>query len=94
MAAGGYPDAYSTGESISGLAVADSADCKVFHAGTQRVGDKLVTQGGRVLCVTAKGATLQAAQARAYQRVKQIDWPGAFYRRDIGYRAIRVTEYT
>ena len=88
MAAGGYPDSYKMGDLITGLEIADSADCKVFHAGTQLLDNKVVTHGGRVLCVTAKGTTIQKAQERAYERVRQINWPGTFYRTDIGYRAI------
>jgi phosphoribosylamine--glycine ligase len=88
MAAGGYPDAYAKGSPIGGLDAPDSADCKVFHAGTTLQDDVVVTSGGRVLCVTALGASVAEAQQRAYARVATIGWAGAFCRHDIGYRAI------
>ena len=89
MAAGGYPDAYEKGQVISGLeAAAQVPDTKVFHAGTARVAGQTVTQGGRVLCVTALGKTVGAAQTRAYQAVDLIHWQNGFCRRDIGHRAI------
>ncbi len=89
MAAGGYPDAYEKGQVISGLeAAAQVPDTKVFHAGTTRRGDETVTSGGRVLCVTALGETVSQAQARAYQALDQIHWQDAYWRRDIGHRAI------
>ena len=89
MAAGGYPDAYEKGQVISGLeAAAQVPDTKVFHAGTARVAGQTVTQGGRVLCVTALGETVGAAQTRAYQAVDLIHWQNGFCRRDIGHRAI------
>jgi phosphoribosylamine--glycine ligase len=89
MAAGGYPADYRKGDPISGLDTASGADTMVFHAGT-RLGDsgEVLTSGGRVLCVTALGDSVAQAQQRAYARAAQIDWQGAFYRRDIGYRAI------
>jgi len=87
MAAANYPATPRTGDAITGLP-ADSADCVVFHAGTRRDDDTLVTSGGRVLCVTALGETLQAAQARAYGVVEQIHFAGSQYRRDIGWRAL------
>ncbi len=88
MAAGGYPDAYKKGDAISGLPAQDAPDAKVFHAGTALKNGDVVTNGGRVLCVTALGATVGAAQKRAYEVVRQISWTGAQYRTDIGYRAI------
>ncbi len=89
MAAGGYPDAYEKGLVISGLAAAAQVpDTKVFHAGTARLADQTVTQGGRVLCVTALGETVGEAQTRAYQAVDRIHWQNCFCRRDIGHRAI------
>jgi phosphoribosylamine---glycine ligase len=88
MAAGGYPGDYAKGDIIHGLDAQESTDCKIFHAGTTlRAGD-MVTSGGRVLCVTALGASVQAAQALAYSQVSRIHWPDAYYRRDIGYRAV------
>jgi len=88
MAAGGYPGSYKKGDDIEGLPVTDAPDAKVFHAGTTLKDSKVVTSGGRVLCVTALGGTVAAAQQHAYQVVRQIRWNGAQYRSDIGYRAI------
>ncbi len=88
LAAGGYPGSYAKGDVIHGLEAGDGPDCKVFHAGTAVQGDAVVTAGGRVLCVVCLGDTVQAAQARAYERVAQIDWRNRYYRTDIGYRAI------
>jgi len=89
MAAGGYPDTYAKGKEIHGLDNADSDRVKVFHAGTDSDDGKVVTNGGRVLCVTALGNNVSDAQRQAYEAVKKISWDGAFYRTDIGYRAIR-----
>ena len=88
MAAGGYPGTYSKGDTITGLPATESPDCKVFHAGTAIQDGRVVTSGGRVLCVTALGGTVATAQQHAYEVVKQIRWNGAQYRTDIGYRAI------
>lgn len=88
IAAGGYPSSYDKGMSISGLESVDTDTCKVFHAGTAEKDGDIVTSGGRVLCVTALGDTVKQAQQTAYQGVDQIDWSGAFHRRDIGWRAI------
>ena len=89
MAAGGYPDDYRGGDVITGIDAAEATGCKVFHAGTQHsaAGD-LVTAGGRVLCVTAIGDSVSVAQQLAYQGVAQIKWSDAYYRTDIGYRAV------
>ncbi|CCG85560.1 phosphoribosylamine--glycine ligase [Erwinia piriflorinigrans] len=88
LAAGGYPGDYVNGEPIHGLPVEEVADGKVFHAGTTMQDDRVVTNGGRVLCVTALGEDVAAAQQRAYQLAKPISWNGSFCRSDIGYRAI------
>ena len=88
MAAGGYPSEYARGAVIEGLPVVESGMVKVFHAGTAQADGATVTAGGRVLCVTALGANLAEAQVKAYAQIEQIRWPGAFYRRDIGYRAL------
>ncbi|MGO2442966.1 phosphoribosylamine--glycine ligase [Serratia proteamaculans] len=88
LAAGGYPGDYNNGEIIQGLPQQESADGKVFHAGTRMQGDDVVTSGGRVLCVTALGETVAQAQQRAYQLAEGIQWLGSFCRKDIGYRAI------
>lgn len=90
MAAGGYPGSYSKGDIIHGLPDNNnSPDKKVFHAGTQKRGDAIVTNGGRVLCATALGETVSDAQVAAYHLVKQINWDKAYYRTDIGYRAVK-----
>jgi phosphoribosylamine--glycine ligase len=88
MAAGGYPGSYRKGDAIDGLPP-DAPDAKVFHAGTALKDNKVVTSGGRVLCVTALGPSVAAAQRRAYETLRPIRWNGAQYRTDIGYRAIR-----
>jgi len=88
MAAGGYPGTYGKGEVITGLPAGAEPDRKVFHAGTALKDGAVVTSGGRVLCVTALGETVGAAQQRAYEIVNRIRWSRAQYRHDIGYRAI------
>jgi len=89
LAAGGYPGAYRKGDVIEGLPEAEPEDVKVFHAGTRlREDGRVVTAGGRVLCVTALGETVAAAQRRAYEVADRIRWPGVYCRRDIGHRAI------
>jgi phosphoribosylamine--glycine ligase len=89
MASKGYPGAYEKGHVISGLdEAARLPGVTIFHAGTERRGDDMVAVGGRVLDITATGATVAEAQARAYAAVSKIDWHGAFCRRDIGWRAI------
>ena len=87
MAAGGYPGEYRQGDIIDGLNIQE-ADCKVFQAGTALKDGHIVTNGGRVLCVTALGDDITQAQKQAYAALRHIQWDGAFYRRDIGYRAI------
>ena len=86
MAAGGYPEAYHKGDEIIGIEQVSNA--KVFQAGTRMEDGKTVTNGGRVLCVTALGNTIREAQQRAYEGVKAIKWSNAYYRTDIGYRAV------
>ncbi|MES2820786.1 MAG: phosphoribosylamine--glycine ligase [Pseudomonadota bacterium] len=88
LAAGGYPGDYAKGLPIQGLAVAAALDGKVFQAGTALQDGQVVTAGGRVLCATALGDSVAAAQQQAYALAGQLDWPGCFYRHDIGYRAI------
>lgn len=89
MAAGGYPFDYRKDDIIRGLSQAIAPGAKVFHAGTRLDDHKVLTAGGRVLCVAALGTTVAEAQAAAYRLVEKIHWPGAYYRRDIGHRAIR-----
>ena len=86
LAANGYPDAYPSGEAI-GLPQ-DSAEAKVFHAGTKMNNGSVITSGGRVLCATALGADTKEAQDNAYALLKKINWPSAYYRTDIGFKAI------
>jgi phosphoribosylamine--glycine ligase len=87
LAAGGYPDSVRKGDVIEGIAAAETTGCKVFHAGTAERDGRVVTAGGRVLCVTALAPSVSAAQARAYTAIERIHWDGMQYRRDIGYRA-------
>lgn len=89
MAAKGYPDAYQKGSIIRGVEAASKLPgVEIFHAATARRDGRLVAEGGRVLDVTALGATVSEARARAYAAVDRIDWPGGFCRRDIGWRAV------
>jgi phosphoribosylamine--glycine ligase len=88
LAAGGYPGVYEKGKVISGLTESDDPSCKVFHAGTKLDGDRVVTSGGRVLCATALGESVTAAQRGAYRLARAIHWDGVYYRGDIAYRAI------
>ena len=88
LAAGGYPDAVRKGDPIGGLARAAALPGKVFHAGTVRRDDAIVTDGGRVLCAVGLGASVGAARQEAYALVEAIHWPGMQYRHDIGHRAI------
>ena len=94
MAAGGYPVGYQKGDVITGLphaeeVGAEEAEAKIFHAGTALKDDQVVTSGGRVLCATALGNTVSEAQSRAYDLARTIQWNGVYYRKDIGYRAVR-----
>lgn len=92
MAAANYPDVPRSGDVISGLpqsSVKDHADAQVFHAGTTLKDGRVVTSGGRVLCVTALGDTVKYAQSRVYQIAAEIKFEGSQMRKDIGYRAIK-----
>ncbi len=88
LAAGGYPGAYEKGDVITGLDRINDAETKVFHAGTATRDGRIVTSGGRVLCVSALGDSILAAQRRAYAGVAEINWRGMFFRPDIGRRAV------
>jgi len=88
LAAGGYPGDYAKGDVIEGLDAAAELEGKVFHAGTTLKDGHIVTNGGRVLCATAIGASVSEAQQQAYRLAEKIRWDGLFYRHDIGYRAI------
>ncbi len=89
LAAGGYPGEYRTGDPIDGLPDEEPEGTKIFHAGTAERDGRVVTAGGRVLCVTALGETVTEAQKRAYELAGRIHWNGIYYRRDIGYRAVQ-----
>ena len=88
MAADGYPASYEKGRRISGLPSGASETAKVFHAGTALGDDAVNTSGGRVLCVVGLGETVADAATTAYSQVNGIDWQGAYFRKDIGHRAI------
>ena len=89
MAANGYPGTPQKGTQIKGLAEAAAMPgVEIFHAGTRLEGGRILADGGRVLNVTARGATVAEAKARAYAAVARIDWPGGFSRSDIGWRAV------
>jgi phosphoribosylamine--glycine ligase len=89
MASGGYPGAYEKGQVITGIEEAEAlGDVVVFHAGTARRNGELVTNGGRVLGVTALGDDFATTIDRAYQAVERIHFAGAHYRRDIARRAL------
>ena len=91
LAAKGYPDDPLRGSEIRGLDAAAASDptVQIFHAGTKRVGEKLLADGGRVLNVVALSATIEEARRRAYAVIDRIDWPEGFCRRDIGWRALQ-----
>ncbi|MBB5722765.1 phosphoribosylamine--glycine ligase [Loktanella ponticola] len=89
MAANGYPGSYEKGSVISGLdGLTEDSQHMTFHAGTTEKDGKITATGGRVLAVTARADTLKEAHAKAYEMTKKIDWPGGFYRTDIGWRAL------
>lgn len=88
LAAGGYPDTYAKGKVISGLEQAATLPGKVFHAGTELKDGQVLTNGGRVLCATALGDNVTAAQQAAYKLAAAISWEQLYYRTDIGYRAV------
>ena len=88
MASGGYPKSYPKGIEINGLTDGQLDGVTVYHAGTKRDGDKLVTSGGRVLGVTALGESIEDALAKSYAGVKKIKFDGAHYRKDIGQKAL------
>jgi len=90
MAARGYPGDYVKGTEIRGLYAAAAVEgVQIFHAGTKADGDRILANGGRVLNVTAMGATIAEARERAYAAIDRLDWPEGFCRRDIAWRALR-----
>ena len=86
LAANGYPNDYKKGEKI--IVPVDSGDAKIFHAGTKLESNNIVSDGGRVLCATALGSSIQEVQKRAYELVDRVDWHGSYYRTDIGFKAL------
>lgn len=84
----GYPASFEKGQAIGGLDDVEAAGTTVFHAGTAEKDGAIVNSGGRVLGVTALGATVSDAQVVVYKALEKLDWPGGFYRKDIGYRAV------
>jgi phosphoribosylamine-glycine ligase len=89
LAANGYPGSYEKGSVIGGLdGLDEGSSAMCFHAGTSEKDGNIIATGGRVLNVTARGATLQEARDRAYAMAARIDWPNGFYRKDIGWRAL------
>ncbi|MEE1555487.1 MAG: phosphoribosylglycinamide synthetase C domain-containing protein, partial [Alphaproteobacteria bacterium] len=93
MAAQGYPGDYAKGSEINGIAEAEAiARVSVLHAGTQLEDGRMLSNGGRVLGVTAQGRDIRTARERAYQGIEAIDWPEGFCRSDIGWRAVEREE--
>ncbi len=88
LAAGGYPADYPKGQVINGLPTEELQGAKVFHAGTAEKEGQTITAGGRVLCASALGDSVEQAQSNAYALVNQIHWDGVYFRTDIGYRAV------
>ncbi len=88
LASDGYPANVKKGDVISGTYEKVNDNVKVFHAGTVSNNEEILTNGGRVLCVTALAETVKLAQKAAYKVVEQIHWEGMFFRKDIGFRAI------
>ena len=86
MAANGYPEKYTKGEKIK--LPNDTINSKIFHAGTKLDDNNIYSNGGRVLCATALGQDIQQAQTKAYEFLEKVDWQGAYYRTDIGFKAI------
>lgn len=90
MSSNGYPESYETGKEISGLdALIEKDNTKIFHSGTLIKNNNIFTNGGRVLCVTALGDDLNQSNLNAYSAVKEIDWDGKYYRKDIGFRVMK-----
>jgi len=88
IASGGYPEAYKKGHPIQGISQAEATGAIVFHAGTKLKQEQLVSDGGRVLAVTALGSTFEAAIAQAYKAVECIQFADSYYRKDIGHRVL------
>ena len=88
LASQGYPETSSKGDVITGLDSDFEQNIKVFHAGTKQNGEHIVTDGGRVLCITCLASTIKDAQTQALEAIRKIHFDGMQYRRDIGWRAI------
>ena len=88
MASGGYPDSYEKNKTITGLNNI-SSDCHIIHAGTKKEKDNIVTNGGRVLCVVGQDETLESAIKKTYTNIKKIEFDNAYYRTDIGQKALK-----
>ena len=86
MAARGYPNSYQKGELI--ILPKSQSSAKVFHAGTILDNEKLLSNGGRVLCATSLGKDLKDAQNRAYELVNEVKWDGSYFRTDIGFKGL------
>ncbi|CAL1328955.1 phosphoribosylamine--glycine ligase [Candidatus Providencia siddallii] len=84
----GYPEYYKKGDIIHNLPIKETSDFKIFHSGTKINNNKIVTSGGRVLCVTALGYDIIQAKEKAYEIIKKIKWENSYYRNDIGFHAI------
>ena len=90
MSSIGYPESYETGKEIFGLdRLTERKGTKVFHSGTRLENNDVLTDGGRVLCVTALGDDLKQSNRNAYSAVQEIGWDGKYYRKDIGFRVIK-----
>jgi phosphoribosylamine--glycine ligase len=87
MASKGYPYEYEKGKNITNIPQ-ERNDLKVFHAGTKIESGILQSNGGRVLCITSLGSSVESAQNKAYDALSEIEWDDSFYRKDIGYRAV------
>jgi phosphoribosylamine--glycine ligase len=93
VASQGYPGDYAKDQVVTGLeAAAQIEDVKVFHAGTKLSGDQVLTDGGRVLGVTAIGSSVSAAKLQAYTAVQKVRWPGSWCRKDISDKALQYVE--
>ncbi|MEM7726194.1 MAG: phosphoribosylamine--glycine ligase [Cyanobacteria bacterium P01_A01_bin.45] len=88
IASGGYPDSYEKGKIIKGITTAEKSHTIIFHAGTKLDSSQLVTNGGRVINVTGIGIDFQQALTKAYEGIKQIQFEGMYFRKDIGYRVV------
>ena len=90
MCSAGYPESYETGKVISGLGkLSDKENIKIFHSGTLLKNNDILTNGGRVLCITALGNGLNQSNENAYTAIEEIDWDGKYYRKDIGFRVMK-----